>query len=588
MRIRLRRRFRKSQRQVEDLGSQAEQGLEQHLFGRFSRLLAVKRFVIGWITLFVLLLGAVIGQTVALSGYFQILKPVPGGIYNEGVVGSFSNANPLYATSDVDTTISRLVFAGLFTYNDQNQLVGQLASNYSVDARGTTYTVHLKPHLTWQDGTPLTSKDVAFTYHLIQDPDAQSPLLSSWQGVSVTTPDAQTIVFKLADPLASFPYTLTNGIVPQHILASIPADSLRSADFNTLHPVGSGPFSWQGIAAEDADANNAQQQIELLPFTKYVAGKPKLQTFVVHAYANQSDMVNDFKHGNLNGAEGLSSLPAQLLTDSSALQHSLLLTAENMVFFKTSTGVLADQSVRTALVEGANTSAIIKNLGYDTRAVREPLLPGQLGYDASKQQVGYNPKAAAALLDSDGWLMTSSGIRAKAGQPLTFGLTASDNPEYQQVTTELSKQWQALGVDVRVELQTPADFQNALAYHQYDAILYGISIGVDPDVFVYWDSSQADPRSTDRLNLSEFKNTDADLSLEAGRTRLNPALRAIKYQPFLSAWQQANPALGLYQPRILYVTNGPVFGLNDHIINIPTDRFSNVQNWEIHEARVTN
>jgi len=65
-------------------------------------------------------------------------------------------------------------------------------------------------------------------------------------------------------------------------------------------------------------------------------------------------------------------------------------------------------------------------------------------------------------------------------------------------------------------------------------------------------------------------------------------LRAIKYKPFLQAWQQDAPALGLYQPRVLYLTNGEVAGLSDATLNTATDRLNNVQNWQIREARVTN
>ena len=149
------------------------------------------------------------------------------------------------------------------------------------------------------------------------------------------------------------------------------------------------------------------------------------------------------------------------------------------------------------------------------------------------------------------------------------------------------KEWRAVGVDVPVILQDSNDFQSTLSGHDYDALLYGVSIGVDPDVFVYWDSSQADVRAAQRLNFSEYTSTTADIALEAGRTRLDPTLRIIKYKPFLQTWQVDAPALGLYQPRLLYVTHGPLFGLTDHAINSNADRFNNVQNWEIRQARVT-
>jgi ABC-type transport system substrate-binding protein len=185
-------------------------------------------------------------------------------------------------------------------------------------------------------------------------------------------------------------------------------------------------------------------------------------------------------------------------------------------------------------------------------------------------------------------VMGQNGIRAKDGKPLKFTLTASDSPEYRAVCKLVQRQWRTSGVDLQLQFQDSINFQSTLSSHQYDAVLYGISIGADPDVFVYWDSSQADVRSANRLNLSEYKNPIADNALEAGRTRLSPELRVIKYKPFLQAWQQDAPAVGLYQPRILYLTNGAVAGLTDHPINSATDRFDNVQNWEIRQAKVTN
>ena len=588
IRLRFRRRIRKGQQQVEGLSHQAEQHIENHFFRRFGRLVPVRRFVIGWVALVLIILGLLVVQNINLSSYYQTLAAVPGGIYNEGVIGAFTNANPLYATSSVDSTVSKLVFAGLFTYDDKNNLVGDLAKDYVTDDKGVVYTVHLKPNLTWQDGKPLTSLDVLFTYQTIQNPDAQSPLQSSWRDIKVTTPNKLTVVFTLPNPLASFPYSMTNGIVPSHLLAKLPVADLRSADFNTAHPVGAGPFAWSSIQVSGSDPSTSQFQVELMPFKHYQAGEPKLQRFIIHAYATQAQLIKSFKTNQLNGAQGLIQQAKDLISMPGLQEHSLLLSAATMVFFKTSAGVLSDSKVRLALVQSVNVPNIIKQLGYTTLPVREPLLIGQLAYDASKKQSGFDLNAAKATLDADGWTVGKDGIRVKSGNKLTFRLTVADTPEYHNVVQNLHQSWLVLGVQMVPQFLSTADFQGTLSGHDYEAVLYGISIGLDPDVFAYWDSSQADIRSNNRLNLSEYKNTIADASLEAGRTRLNPALRVFKYKSFLDAWQQENPALGLYQPRSLYITNGIVSGFVDHTLNTPTDRFSNVQNWQIRLAKVTN
>jgi peptide/nickel transport system substrate-binding protein len=448
--------------------------------------------------------------------------------------------------------------------------------------------VHLKPGLKWQDGQPLTSRDVVFTYHLIQNPDAKSPLQASWQGVTVKATDARTVVFELSNSLAPFIYNLTNGIVPEHLLASVPPADLRSADFNTVKPIGAGPFVWHGVQVSGSDPAKLQQQIALVPFAGYKGDKAKLNEFIIHTYAAKEDLITAFKHGQLTAAEGLTSVPPEIAKMKSLQVHNLLLSAATMVFFKTTSGVLSDKQVRQALVQATNVPDIINQLGYPTRAVKEPILQGQVGYDKSLAQPGFDLAAAQKALDGDGWVVGKGGVRYKNNQPLTFVLNAANTAEYHQVADELAKQWQALGVKLQVQLQEPTDFQSTLSGHSYDAVLYGISIGADPDVFVYWDSSQADIRASNRLNFSEYKNATADTSLETGRTRTDPALRTIKYRPFLQAWQQDYPALGLYQPRLLYLTSGTVGGLHDTVVNTPANRYNNVTNWEVRQARVTN
>lgn len=588
LRLNFRRRLRKSQKQVEGFSVQAEQQIERHVFKRFGRLGDVRRFVISWLALMLLIIGVLVAQTIALGDQYQTLQPVSGGIYNEGVLGTFTNANPIYATSNVDTTVSRLMFAGLLKYDSNNQLVSDLAESYSISSNGLTYTVRLKPNLTWQDGKPLTSADVVYTYQTIQNPDAQSPLQSSWQGITVSATDPQIVVIKLPSALAAFPYNLTTGIVPQHILGNTRPSDLRSSDFNTTKPIGAGPFALQAIEAEGDEVGSIQQRIALKPFSNYSQGRPKLSEFIVRAYADKDQLIDSFTGGNLTSLEGLNSVPEDVQSMSSAEVLNIPLNAANMVFFKTTEGVLADKQVRQALVQSADVAKISKELTYPTRFVRSPLLNGQVAYNHAYAQAAFNLEEAQKKLVAAGWIEGKNGIRTKDGKPLAFSLTAADNSENRMVAKQLQAQWKAVGADVTIDIQKQSDFQNSVADHSYDSLLYGISIGSDPDVFVYWNSSQADIRSSNRLNFSEFKNTTADTALEAGRTRRDPAIRAVKYKPFLQAWQQEAPALGLFQPRLLYITNGPVFGLSEHSINTPTGRFNNVHNWQIRQAKVTN
>lgn len=586
--LRFRRRLRLRKHQVEAIGQQAEYHLERDLFRRLERLRNVRRFVAVWLALLLLLGGCSIVQMRALSGYYQTLQPAPGGTLTEGMIGSFTNANPVYASSGADQAVSRLLFSGLYTYNDKNQLAGDLAEGLPViDASGTTYTVTLKKGVKWHDGRNVTIEDVLYTYQVIQNADAQSPLNSSWSGITVAAAGPQAISFTLPSPLASFQYSLTNGIIPKHILGDVPMSELRSAAFNTRQPVGSGPFTWGALEVSGASSQNRQQRIALHPFESYYAGKPKLGGYVFHMYRDQETLVNAFNKHEITTISGLDAVPKQLKKEAVVREYNIPYTAAVMSFFRTTDGILQDVQVRQALVLATDTKSIINSLGHPAMPVTEPFLKGQVGYDAAYQQAGFNLNAAKAQLDALGWKEGKNGIRQKDGVPLSFQLFAEDTGEYSKVATQLQQQWRKVGVDAILRLQGSDDFQSTLAFHSYDALLYGISIGIDPDVYAYWASTQADMRSQNRLNFSEYKSSIADSALEAGRTRLDPQLRTVKYAPFLKSWQEDVPALGLYQPRLLLITRGAVFGLDEKYINTPTDRYKNVQNWMIRQKAMT-
>jgi peptide/nickel transport system substrate-binding protein len=586
--LRFRRRLRIRKRQVEAFGQQAEDQLERNLFRRLERLRDVRRFVLSWVLLLVMVGGCMVVQIRALNGYYQSFQPDVGGIFTEGMVGAFSNANPVYANGTVDQAVSHLMFSGLYKYDANNRLVGDLAAGpLEVSADGMVYTAKLRSGLTWHDGRPLTTEDVLFTYQVIQNPDAQSPLNGSWQGIKVASPDPQTLTFTLPSPLASFPYSLTNGIVPKHILGETAMDNMRSAAFNTRNPIGSGPFKWQAIEILGNSLQDRQQQIALQPFDNYHDGRPKLNGFVMHSFRTQADMITSFEHHELTAMAGLDEVPTRLRKDDSVRQYSLPLTAAVMTFFKTSDGILAEMPVRQALIKAADTQSIISSLEHPTKPVKEPFLQGQLGYDPQFAQASFDIAAAQNQLDAAGWKLGKENIRYRDGKPLAFSLFAEDTSEYSKVARALQKQWRKVGADVELRLQDGADFQSTLAFHSYDALLYGVSIGPDPDVYAYWNSSQADMRSQNRLNFSEYNSKAADSALDAGRTRLDPTLRTVKYKPFLQAWQADAPALGLYQPRFLYITRGPLYGLDERYINNAIDRYKNVDEWMIRQKAVS-
>ncbi len=585
--LRLRRSLRQRQRQAEAQSEAFDKQFQHNFIGRFGNLARVKRFTLGWVVLIVVLVLASVMQNLRLDSLYQVERPAYGGVYNEGIIGTYSSSNPIYASGAVDASISHLLYDGLFTYNNHNKLVGNLAEGYTISDNDKVYTVTLKKNLHWHDGQKLTADDVVYTFHLIQNPDAHSPFQSSWQGITITKIDDRKIQFSLQSALGAFPHSLTMGILPQHIVSKIPISELRTNEFNTVKPTGSGPFVWDGLQLGGiSGSGKATALIALKANLKYHGGRPHLNSFIFHTYETEDELISAYQKRDVNAMAGLKNKPTDLIKDTSTTTYGFTTTAAVMVFFKTSEGSLADKAVRQALVYGTSRSDILKALNDSYKLVREPVLKNQFAYDPKYAQPLFNQAQAKQLLDQGGWVMGGDGIRSKDGVDLTFRLYAEDTSDNRIVTKQLKQQWKTIGVNLIVELQQPVDLQTTMELHLYDMLLRSISIGPDPDVFAYWDSSQADPR-TNHLNFSEYKSSTADNSIEAGRTRTDPVIRAIKYKPFLEAWRDDAPAVGLYSPKIYYYSRGEVQGLVEHTINTDVDRYNSVENWSIHKTLVT-
>lgn len=585
-RLKVRRRFKLRKRKVQDASKQAEAVVNKHFFRRLNRFLYVRRFVFSWILLIVLIGGGVIVQNKSLTNIYQEETPTSGGSYIEGQLGSFTNANPMYAATDVDKTVSELVFSGLLKYDQDNDLVGDIATGYKVNNTATVYTLKLREDVYWHDGKQLTSKDVAFTFNSIQLADAKSPLRSQWQKVKIQTKGKFTVIFTLPHSLASFPHSLTTGIVPEHLLNNIPASRLRSVEFNTVSPVGTGPFRWRTIEVEGNNPETRQERIGLARNDNYYNGAPMLERFVVRAFNNIEELKRSFSNGELTAVSGLETIDDDL-RPAVKNNYDIPLMAQVSVFLNNSNQLLSNTKLRQALVYATDTDKIIKNLDHTVVKSDSILLKKHLGYNPKINQLEFNKAKANKILDQSGWKKTDSdGIRTNGKKQLSLTLYSKDTKDYSLIASMLQQQWRDVGVKLDVKLQSSEDLESVIAFHNYDILLYGISLGNDPDIYAYWHSSQADVSSGSRLNLSEYKSTTVDQALEGGRSRSDPKIRAIKYQPMLSGYRDDAPAISLYQPGLLYLTSRDVYNFNPSIIAVPTGRFANVENWSIRQTRI--
>ncbi|MBI4101301.1 hypothetical protein HY441_02400 [Candidatus Microgenomates bacterium] len=542
-----------------------------YILKRSPHLKFVQRFMAGWLAMVILAGFTLWLQFGQLADYYLVAEPEAGGTVVEGSLGKITTINPLFPENASSSSAAKLVFSGLVKRNGAGEIVPELAKEWQISEDGTEYTFKLNPNIDWHDGQPFSSGDVVFTIQTIQNPDTRSPLNSSFRDIQVSAPDGETIKFKLPTAFAPFLELMTVGIIPEHILSRAKPAEIRILDFNQ-RPIGTGPFRFEQILPD-------QNELHLLANRNYVQGAPLLSRIVIKTFDNYEALAEALKSRLITSVGGFDVY--QLDRFQSIPRVSLAkfpIATQAFVFFNTQKAGVDNKQLRRALTQATNLHHIAWLLNGRVEPARSPLLRQQVGYDASILQLPYDQDQARKLLEAEGWIAGSDGMRSKSGQPLQFELVSQNNDIYPQVANELQQEWQAVGVKLNVKLISSDELnQSYLRARNYEMILAPISLGSDPDVYSYWHSSQIqDPG----LNLSLYKSAQADAGLEAGRTRLDPKLRAAKYKTFLMAWQGDAPAIALLRHNFFYITRG-VTGIDVNFLAEPSDRFHNVHQWYV-------
>ena len=507
-----------------------------------------------------------------------------GGVYVEGVIGNISTLNPLLAASEPEQAVSRLLFSSLYNYDVTGALHTDLAESMTVKD-DKVYTIKLR-NAVWHDGKKLTAEDVVYTINLIKNPQVRSPLRVNWLDISARAIDDSTVEFMLPAVYAGFSHALTFPVIPKHILQTVSPSSMREADFSS-NPVGSGPFAVKRV--QTSESTSSTDVVRMEPNTKYYGAVSTLSRLELRAYGNESLLVKAVNSGEVSAASGLSLSAADNIKSKQYSTKRWLLNKGVYLLMNNRSQTLQDARVRRALRYATNTSSIRATVGDNVARLDTPILQSQIAQKLPAAP-DYSLDKAKALLKEAGWTYNQGQWKGKDGRPLAVAVTTSSGrDEYKKIVDALKQQWSKLGVDVQLrEIDTSSTttsfVQSVLQPRDYDALLYELELGADPDVFAYWHSSQA---SASGYNFANYSNRTVDNDLVGGRSRTNSALRAAKYIQFVNQWLNDAPAIGLYQSVGSYVLNNGASIVEPRgSLNTMNDRYADVTTWSTGKASV--
>ncbi|SKC76109.1 ABC transporter substrate-binding protein [Maledivibacter halophilus] len=427
-----------------------------------------------------------------------------GGTLNIGTYADPDTLNPLVGNDIAGSWVLNLVYPTLMVLDEDGNKIPYIIEEPDISEDGLTITITLKDGLKWQDGTPLTSKDIAFTYKTLYEQKLQWQW-SVLEGVTWETPNDKTIVFSLSKPFPTFITTIGfwQRIVPAHIWEEI--DDVKN--FTNDNPVGLGPFKLTDYERGQYYVLESVDEWFLAP-----EGKPYLDKVIYKPYPDVNTMVLALKSGDIDlTAKEIPAAAAKELksNDGFNVVQNMSLGYEHMSF-NLRNELLQDVNVRKAMAMAIDRSKIV-NFAFDGDAVEMNgiISPVYKKYQTGNDFPSYDVDGAKKLLADGGYKDTDNDgiLNGPNGENLSFkAMFTNTVSEHEKLVRILVDNMEAIGIQL---VPSPMDksLQTDKLYntHQWELTIgtWGIIDDVESSMSTLF-------LSTSSLNWMAWNNESAD------------------------------------------------------------------------------
>jgi peptide/nickel transport system substrate-binding protein len=388
--------------------------------------------LIGTLVLFLVIIG--------LSIWIPTLAKTNDTLFIEGMVGK-------YTRKQLPPQVLEYISYGLVTTDEAGNPIPRAAESVDNSQDGKTFTVHLKHNITWHNGTPLTTRDLAY----------------SLTDVAIEKPDDYTLIFKLKDSFAPFPTLLTGPLL------KITQDD---------QVLGIGDYF---IKTAEYSQSQHLTSLELESETK----KPKI--IKIKFFATEEDAVTALKLGQIHGLQ--LSTPHSLANWNNVVMFKKPLARRFVgVYFKYDDPVVGgkDATLRQALSLAVT----------DT----EGELPFPGPFPSSSWATTPTDNKNRNNKDKAGELLKNFKAPQK-NQNGKIELTLTTLSPYRATADHIAQDWQNLGIDVKIEEVDKIP-------EKYQAIVLAQELPTDPDQYSLWHSTQKRSNITGYTNARVDKDLE--------------------------------------------------------------------------------
>ncbi len=507
-------------------------------------------------------------QTVEYNDNYSIEK---GGSLVNAMIGEPSNLIAMIAGDSASSAIAGNIFNSLIKYDEKLNHAPELAEKWEISADQKTITFTLKDNLVWADGTPLTSEDVLFTWKLVTDPNTRTPYASDYLLVKkASTPDKNTFEVTYEETYAPAIDTWASlHILPKHLL--------KDEDINNTYfsrkPTGSSYYQ--------LDKWVSGQQVSLKSNINSSQGLPQIEQLISRIIPDTSSQFLELSADNIdlmsiNPIQYQRVFPARKDMLEKINLYKELGNGYTYLGFNLKKAPFNDINVRQAINYAIDKDEVIKGvlLGLG-EPIASPYKPGTRWNNPNLKSYPYDPNKALKLLTKAGYKKNQEGFFEKNGKVLAFEILTNQNKQREMTAVLVQRRLREIGIDVTIRVLEWASFINQyIRTGDFNAVVLGWSLSLDPDQFNIWHSSQQGPG---QFNFVGYENAEVDKLLEKGRKELDINKRELIYHKFSEQLLNDSPIVYLYAGYGLSAVNKRVQGIKNP--SPPAGMYHNSYEW---------
>ena len=368
-------------------------------------------------------------------------------------------------------------------------------------------SLKLRDDLHWQDGEPITAKDVIFSYNELTRPGSIYPLKDDfWFVDSVEEVGALEIRIECA---ASSAVMLESWeklpILPAHRLTRNMTDEAWREFFKK--PIGSGPYAM----LERRDDGG----VILAAHTGYFRGAPKQERIIYRMMHDREERLLGMRLGRIDIMEP--DPREQLWMERHQDQIRFIDDVpryQTFVAWNLRRDLFVDPKVRRALALAVDTETIVRECsGDEAKPCRGLYFPGSPYAKKSPNTPGFNLEEAKKKLADAGWKSgPDNQWKLPDGKPATFSIGYdAGNLLNEKLAVELARAWSKLGVDVDIQPLPWPELLGLFPEANFDAVILGWELEVGRNQRSVWHSRFAAPGSS---NFCGLRSSEVDSLLE--------------------------------------------------------------------------